>query len=142
MALWLAVWEIVCRTAGPAGMYACGARTIPKSSLLVSAGHSVSPSGVHVWSAVSSPGIPLALAVGSGQRTIQSAGGCGVAAHQCVRRARRRAAPHLLLPTRLLQRHVAAPRSVAGLGTPPPLWLSPRPRLPPPAPHAAHGVGG
>src|SRR5258708_5428867 len=48
-------------------MYACGARTIPKSSLLVSAGHSVSPSGEPVWSAVSSPGIPLALAVGSGQ---------------------------------------------------------------------------
>jgi len=35
--------------------------------MLVSAGHSVSPSGEHVWSAVSSPGIPLALAVGSGQ---------------------------------------------------------------------------
>src|SRR5260370_30292411 len=67
MALWLAVWEIVCSTAGPAGMYACGARTIPKSSLLVSAGHSVSPSGEPVWSAVSSPGIPRALAVGSGQ---------------------------------------------------------------------------
>src|SRR5260221_2276174 len=67
MALWLAVWEIVCSTAGPAGMYACGARTIPKSSLLVSAGHSVSPSGEQVWSAVSSPGIPLAVAVGSGQ---------------------------------------------------------------------------
>src|SRR5260221_5901613 len=67
MALWLAVWEIVCRTAGPAGMYACGARTIPTSSLLVSAGHSVSPSGEQVWSAMSSPGIPLALVVGSGQ---------------------------------------------------------------------------
>ena len=68
MALWLAVWEIVCSTAGPAGMYACGARTLPKSSRLVSAGHSVSPSGEPVWSAVSSPGIPLAVAVGSGQR--------------------------------------------------------------------------
>src|SRR5260221_11850103 len=45
-------------------MYACGARTIPTSSLLVSAGHSVSPAGEQVWSAVSSPGIPLALAVG------------------------------------------------------------------------------
>src|SRR5260221_6849362 len=48
-------------------MYACGARTIPTSSLLVSAGNSVSPSSEQVWSAVSSPGIPLALAVGSGQ---------------------------------------------------------------------------
>jgi hypothetical protein len=40
-ALWLAVWEIVCSTAGPAGMDACGARATPKLSLLVEAGHSV-----------------------------------------------------------------------------------------------------
>src|SRR5260221_11998037 len=45
-------------TAGPAEIDACGAEPTTKVPLLVSAGHSVSPSGEPVWSAVSSPGIP------------------------------------------------------------------------------------
>src|SRR5260221_5466559 len=45
-------------TAGPAGIYACGAGPTTKAPMLVSAGHSVLPSGEHAWSAVFSPGIP------------------------------------------------------------------------------------
>jgi len=45
-------------TAGPAEIDACGAVATTKPPMLVSAGHSVHLSGWHVWSAVSSPGIP------------------------------------------------------------------------------------
>src|SRR5260221_1633119 len=45
-------------TAGPAGIYACGAGPTTKAPMNVSAGHSVLPSGEHAWSAVFSPGIP------------------------------------------------------------------------------------
>src|SRR5258708_2862611 len=82
-------------------MYACGARTIPTSSMLVSAGHSVSPSGEQVWSAVSSPGIPLAFAVGSGQsggRRPPYRPGASVAPRRYVDRMRRDKAGTILCP--------------------------------------------
>src|SRR5260221_1249776 len=55
-------------TAGPAEIYACGAVATTKPPMLVSAGHSVHLRWWHVWSAVSSPELPLALAVGSGHQ--------------------------------------------------------------------------
>src|SRR5690348_7406459 len=51
-------------TAGPAGIYACGAGPTTKAPMNVSAGHSVLPSGEHAWSAVFSPGIPCLSAWG------------------------------------------------------------------------------
>src|SRR5260221_1128127 len=45
-------------TAGPAGIYACGAGPTTKAPMHVSAGHTGLPAGQHAWSAVFSPGIP------------------------------------------------------------------------------------